>query len=449
MAELTGSLLSFEVANLVRFLCSLGKSGDLLVSRGHWIGQLSVDRGHLTAAAVEDEQGPLALDFIAAGMRGGEFEFSEGPPSLAPNLDASSDQLSALDRASTATPEAWVRLMPAPTAIPRLIETPAGDESELVLGRSTLYVLIDIDGVRTVRNLAARLGLVRSLKALVQLRELGLISFEEGAVAPPRIAPLGPPDGGITGSGPAPRPTAAPPPRRSFRQADFHLTPAPSLREQLTAWRDRLAGRRSVVFGVELAQAVVVTGVLILGLRTVVQNFRVEGISMEPTFGGGQALIVNRAAYLHVEHTPLAVLPTTGQGSTSYLFGGPQRGDIAVFKAPPEPGADYIKRIIGFPGESILIQHGQVSINGQRLDEPYVNYPADYNFPVDGSPMVVPDGNYFVLGDNRPESFDSHLGWVVPVDNLIGRAWLRYWPPAELGIVQPAQPARAPQVAAR
>jgi signal peptidase I len=205
-----------------------------------------------------------------------------------------------------------------------------------------------------------------------------------------------------------------------------------------------------VALGAELAQAVVVTGVLVLGLRTVVQNFRVEGISMEPTFGGGQALIVNRAAYAHVENTPLAgMLPTTGQGSTSYLFGGPQRGDIAVFKAPPEPDADYIKRIIGLPGESVLIRQGQVFINGQRLDEPYVNYPASYNFPPDGEPMLVPDGNYFVLGDNRPESFDSHLGWVVPVDNLIGRAWLRYWPPDELGVVQPGQPARASQLASR
>jgi signal peptidase I len=440
MAELTGSLSSFEVASLVRFLCGLGKSGDLLVTRGHWIGQLSVDRGHLIAAAVEDEQGATALEFITAGMRGGEFEFSEGSPSLSPNLDQAADQLLVLDRVATATPEAWVRLMPAPTAIPRLVETGAPDESELVLGRAALYVLLDVDGSRAVRTLAARLGLVRSLKALVQLRELGLITFEDGA--PP------PAQGGSTGVSGGFNSRQSAPPRGAY-QAEAQVLPAPASPDMLSGWRARLAGRRSFAIGFELAQAVVVTGVLVLGLRTVVQNFRVEGISMEPTFGGGQALIVNRAAYVHVEHTPLAVLPTTAQGSTSYLFGGPQRGDVAVFKAPPEPNADYIKRIIGLPGETVLIKQGQVYINGQRLDEPYVNYPASYNFPIDGTPLVVPDGNYFVLGDNRPESFDSHLGWVVPVDNLIGRAWLRYWPPNEVGVVQPGQPARPSQLAAR
>jgi signal peptidase I len=440
MAELSGSLSSFEVPGLVRFLCGLGKSGDLLITRGHWIGQLSVDRGRLTAAAVEDEQGAPALDFIVAAMRGGEFEFSEGPPSLAPNLELGADPLVVLERVAAATPEAWVRLLPAPTAIPRLVESRAPDESDVVLGRAALYVLLDIDGARTVRHLAARLGLVRSLKALGRLRELGLIAFEDGALPGSRIDADSPP------ASPTARQASAP--RASYQ--DFHLSPATAIAERLAGWHAQLSRRRSVAIGGDLAQAVVVTGLLILGIRSVVQNFRVEGISMAPTFGGGQALIVNRAAYLHLDHTPLAALaPATGQGSTSYVFGGPQRGDVAVFQAPPEPGVDYIKRIIGLPGETILIQHGQVFINGQRLDEPYVRIPATYNFPSDGTAMVVPDGNFFVLGDNRPESFDSHLGWVVPVDNLIGRAWLRYWPPDELGVVQPGQPARASELAAR
>jgi signal peptidase I len=440
MAELIGSLSSFEVAGLVRFLCGLGKSGDLLITHGHWIGQLSVDRGRLTAAAVDDEEGASALEFITAAMRGGEFEFSEGPPSLAPNLDLGADPLVVLERVAAAPPEAWVRLLPAPTAIPRLVEARVTDETELVLGRAALYVLLDIDGSRDVRHLAARLGLVRSLRALGRLRELGLIVFEDGALSASR------------GDGDSPQGSAsmrqASAPRAPYQ--DFHLSPSTVFGGRFAAWWRRLKRRRLVALSGDLAQAVVVTGLLILGIRSVVQNFRVEGVSMEPTFDGGQALIVNRAAYLHLEHTLLAgLVPTTGQGSISYVFGGPQRGDVAVFQAPPEPGTNYIKRVIGLPGETILIQRGQVFVNGQRLDEPYVKIPATYNFPSDGTPMVVPDDNYFVLGDNRPDSFDSHLGWVVPVDNLIGRAWLRYWPPDELGVVQPGQPARAAELAAR
>jgi signal peptidase I len=166
-----------------------------------------------------------------------------------------------------------------------------------------------------------------------------------------------------------------------------------------------------------------VTGVLIFGIRVLVQNFRVEGISMLPSFAGGQVLVVNRAAYFHVY--------------TRYLFGGPQRGDVAVFRAPPQPDTDYIKRIIGLPGDRILIVDGVVFVNDRRLAEPYVRSPAAYTFPTDGKAMSVPDGHYFVLGDNRPESFDSHMGWLVSVDDLVGRAWIRYWPLNEVAIAQP------------
>ena len=430
MAELTGSLSSFELTALVRFLCGQGKSGDLLVARGHWIGQLSVEKGRLSAAAVEDEHGLAALEFMSAVMRDGDFEFSEGPPNLAPNLDGGADPLLLLERFAAVGPQSWLSLVPAPTAVPRVVELRApDDDSELALGRAALYILLDVDGSRTVRDLAARHGLLRLLKALVRLRDLGLVTFEASHPTfegdPGRVAP-----------GRALASTARAP------GADLHM--APSLADRMAGWRDRVTKGRPFAMGLELAQAVVFTGVMILGIHAVVQNFRVEGTSMQPNFEGGQALVINRAAYFHVERTPLArVLPTTRQGSTSYLFGGPQRGDVAVFRAPPQPDTDYIKRIIGLPGETILITQGQVFINGQRLDEPYVDFSDSYNFPVDGQPAVVPDRNYFVLGDNRPDSFDSHLFGFVPVDNLIGRAWLRYWPPDELGVVQLNSPIQA------
>lgn len=184
----------------------------------------------------------------------------------------------------------------------------------------------------------------------------------------------------------------------------------------------------------ELIQTVVLTVAIFLGVRTFVQNFRVEGASMEPTLQPGQLLLINKAAYFHVEDTPLA--PLVGEprpGEARYIFGGPQRGDVVVFRAPPQPEKDFIKRVIGLPGDKVLIRNGQVFVNGERLDEPYLHFQATYNYPVNGQPLTVPPDNYFVLGDNRPNSSDSHVGWTVPSDYLIGKAWVSYWPINHLG----------------
>jgi signal peptidase I len=186
----------------------------------------------------------------------------------------------------------------------------------------------------------------------------------------------------------------------------------------------------------ELLQTIVLTLAIFLGVRSVVQNFRVEGASMEPTLETSQYLLISKASYFHIEGTPLdRFLPTSRQGSTDYLFGGPQRGDVVVFRAPTQPDKDFIKRIIGLPGDTILVKNGQVVVNGAPLDEAYIHYPATYTYPFDGQPRQVPDANYFVLGDNRPNSSDSHLGWFVPVDNLIGKAWISYWPPTDWGLM--------------
>jgi signal peptidase I len=185
----------------------------------------------------------------------------------------------------------------------------------------------------------------------------------------------------------------------------------------------------------ELLQTIVLTLVIFVAVRSVVQNFRVEGDSMKPTLLSGQYLLINRAAYFHLEGTPIdTLIPSSAQGSVRYLFGGPQRGDIAVFRAPTQPDKDFIKRIIALPGDTVLIRNGEVYVNGQLLDEPYIRFPASYNYPITGNPITVRDGQYFVLGDNRPNSSDSHQGWFVPVDHLVGRAWLSYWPPNAWGV---------------
>jgi signal peptidase I len=139
----------------------------------------------------------------------------------------------------------------------------------------------------------------------------------------------------------------------------------------------------------------------------------VQGPSMEPTLWTGQFLIVSRLAY---------------------WFGEPQRGDIIVFHPTdsnyffsPE---DIVKRIIGLPGETVSIENGQISIDGQLLDEPYIRTPAQY----DGT-WVVPEGQYFVLGDNRNNSQDSHSWGPLDGERIIGPVWLSYWPPSRWGTV--------------
>lgn len=189
---------------------------------------------------------------------------------------------------------------------------------------------------------------------------------------------------------------------------------------------------RSVL--VEVLQTIVLTLVIFFAVRSVVQNFRVEGASMSPTLQSGEYLLINKAIYFTAGGTPLALVakpdPAHPNGPR-YLFGGPQRGDIIVFEAPGLTERDFIKRVIGLPGEEVRIRRGTVYINGKELDEPYLVHLARYDMEA----RTVPEGNYFVLGDNRPNSSDSHLGWFVPSSSIIGQAWFSYWPPSTWGAV--------------
>jgi len=195
---------------------------------------------------------------------------------------------------------------------------------------------------------------------------------------------------------------------------------------------------RAGSFAWELIQTVLLTLLIFFAVRAVVQNFKVEGTSMEPTLHHNQFLIINKATYLRLDGTPLErFLPGGGGGGDGtteephFVFGQPARGDIIVFRFPIQPDKDFIKRVIGVPGDTVEVRSGRVYLNGVGLDEPYIREGASYDKP----PQIVPPGNYFVLGDNRPNSSDSHVWGFVPADNLIGRAWLAYWPPGEWGAV--------------
>jgi len=154
------------------------------------------------------------------------------------------------------------------------------------------------------------------------------------------------------------------------------------------------------------------TATLYILLNTLTARIRVEGYSMVPTLRGGEFILVNRMAY---------------------RFGGePRRGDIVVFRPEDDGPGDYIKRVIGLPGEEILIQNGTVYVNNQPLNEPYILEKPKYS-----GYWKVPEGYIFVLGDNRNHSSDSHLMGPVPLDHVIGRAVLVYWPLQRLRWLRP------------
>ena len=184
----------------------------------------------------------------------------------------------------------------------------------------------------------------------------------------------------------------------------------------------------------EVLETVLLTVLIFLLVRAVVQNFKVEGHSMDPTLADGQYLLINKAIYWQLDLQPLAaVLPQfTGQAEgTINLFRPPARGDVIVFRAPQSPDKDFIKRVIGVPGDRVEVRGGKVYVNGIALSEPYIIDPPVYEL----TPTVVSPDNYFVLGDHRNNSSDSHVWGLVPRANIVGAAWVSYWPPAKWGII--------------
>jgi len=163
----------------------------------------------------------------------------------------------------------------------------------------------------------------------------------------------------------------------------------------------------------EILQTLVIAGLLIALFRAFLfQNYVVEGQSMLNTLFPGERVIVSRI---------------------SYIIGQPARGDVIVLQYPLDPGRDFVKRIIGLPGETVAIVDGQVFINGRPLPpEPYVVYPG----PTDMAPLQLGPDEYFVMGDNRAGSSDSRVWGPLPARRIIGKAWLIYYPFDKFGLVQ-------------
>jgi signal peptidase I len=153
----------------------------------------------------------------------------------------------------------------------------------------------------------------------------------------------------------------------------------------------------------EIIETIALTLIIFFVIRFAVQNYQVEGISMQPTLVNNELVLVNKMAY---------------------LFHAPERGDVIVFHWPVNTQKDLIKRVIGLPGDVIVMDSKTVKVNGVVLNEPYISAPAN---PVANVWKVPPD-DYFVMGDNRQYSDDSRDWGYVPKDFIVGKAALIYWP---------------------
>jgi signal peptidase I len=150
--------------------------------------------------------------------------------------------------------------------------------------------------------------------------------------------------------------------------------------------------------------------VIFLLLQTTIQSSVVDGSSMKPGLEDGQRLIVIKIAY---------------------LCDPPERGDIVIIHPPVDPDKQWVKRVIGIPGDTIEIEDGTVYLNGIPLDEPYIAEAPHYTM----DKIRIEEDHYFVMGDNRNNSTDSHTGWTVERDQIVGEVWLRFWPLSDWGVV--------------
>jgi signal peptidase I len=181
---------------------------------------------------------------------------------------------------------------------------------------------------------------------------------------------------------------------------------------------------------VELLRTAIQVLVLFLILSTVIGRFEIHQISMEPNFHEGQRVIVSK-----LDGIWSSLFLRTAQAAESHTQSpfAPQRGQVVVFNPPTGEGDALIKRVIGAPGDLIELRDDRVWVNGQLLDEPYVNGQATW-CNNDCSPIRLDANSYFLMGDNRSSSLDSRNFGPVRADRIIGRVVIRYWPLDQIDI---------------
>jgi signal peptidase I len=191
----------------------------------------------------------------------------------------------------------------------------------------------------------------------------------------------------------------------------------------------------------EILETITLTLLIFFVVRAALPSYWVQGESMLPTLYSEERVLVNKALYERYDANFLArVINPGAPADMRYLFHGPQRGDIVVFKPPIEIEShdDFIKRVIAVAGETVEIKPDSdplgdpmrdcggcgVFVNGVKLTEPYVRATPDYVMP----PTVVPPGHVFVLGDNRRNSSDSHIWGTLEINRIVGTAFVSFWP---------------------
>jgi signal peptidase I len=172
----------------------------------------------------------------------------------------------------------------------------------------------------------------------------------------------------------------------------------------------------------EVVETVLLAIVIWLAVNFTTARYVVEGQSMEPNLHTGQFLIVSRLAYMQL--------------GDWLAIGAPERGDIIVFDYPGNPSDDYVKRVIGLPGEVVTIEpDGTILVDNAPLEEPYLDAMGSIPYRGRSDTWVVPDGAYFVVGDNRNSSSDSRSWGMLAEEYIVGKAWISYWPPRYWGII--------------
>lgn len=160
----------------------------------------------------------------------------------------------------------------------------------------------------------------------------------------------------------------------------------------------------------DILETVILAVVLFVGINAISARVRVDGLSMQPTLEDGEFILVNKL---------------------SYQWNEIERGDIIVFDFPLNMEEELIKRVIGIAGDKVVVQNNQVFVNDQLLNEPYISQPPRYS-----GEWLVTQGNIFVLGDNRNNSNDSKDWGLLPIENIVGKASVIYWPPRVWNIIE-------------